>query len=206
MGRFIGWSGRATALIVMGSVIALPPPPLHSQSAVERFETAVEEYARMRQRIECAVPAFEVTSDPWKIHEAVEARAAAIRAARAAALQGDIFAAGSDLAFRALIVQALAARGHHVADLLEQDEEAVPADTAQPFVNGSYSSALGTAMWPSVLSALPVLPEPLQYRLVGRNLVLLDVDANLVLDILENVLPAPASFDHRSTRAPGGST
>jgi hypothetical protein len=208
MSRFTASSGRAAAVIFVAIVIITPPH--HGQSAVERFERAVDEYARMRHHIETIVPALEVTSDPQQIREAVEARAAAIRAVRANARQGDIFAAGTDLAFRASIVQALAARGHDVADLFEpeEEEEEAPADTAQPFVNRSYPSALGTAMWPSVLNALPLLPEPLQYRLVGRDLILLDVDANLVADILKELLPVPSSNGrrYRSTAAHGGSS
>jgi hypothetical protein len=206
MGTFTASSGRAAAVIFVATVITTPPH--HGQSAVERFERAVDEYARMRQHIETIVPAFEVTSDPQQIRDAVEARAAAIRTVRANARQGDIFAAGSDLAFRASIVQALAAHGYDVADLFEADEEETPADIPQPFVNRSYPSALGTAMWPSVLNALPPLPEPLQYRLVGRDLILLDVDANLVADILKELLPVPSSDGrrYRSIAAPGGSS
>jgi hypothetical protein len=42
-----------------------------------------------------------------------------------------------------------------------------------------------------VAAHLPVLPLELEYRLVGRDLVLRDVDANLVLDVLDLALPTP---------------
>ena len=47
------------------------------------------------------------------------------------------------------------------------------------------------ASWPALLAALPALPEELQFRFVGRDLVLVDVHADLVLDILKDALPAP---------------
>jgi hypothetical protein len=34
-----------------------------------------------------------------------------------------------------------------------------------------------------------MLPDDLEYRIVDRHLILRDRDANLVLDILSNVLP-----------------
>jgi hypothetical protein len=36
--------------------------------------------------------------------------------------------------------------------------------------------------------ALPALPYELQYRLVSRDLVLLDVDLGVVVDVLPNAL------------------
>ena len=44
-------------------------------------------------------------------------------------------------------------------------------------------------MWSSVLAALPPLPHELQYRFVGRDLVLVDTHADLVVDILRNAVP-----------------
>jgi len=44
-------------------------------------------------------------------------------------------------------------------------------------------------MWPCIIEALPPLPDELQYRTLGRDLVLVDVHANLVLDILREALP-----------------
>ena len=47
------------------------------------------------------------------------------------------------------------------------------------------------AAWP-LLTPLPALPPGLEYRVVGRDLVLRDVDANLVLDVLDLALPITA--------------
>jgi hypothetical protein len=42
---------------------------------------------------------------------------------------------------------------------------------------------------PPILQGLPALPDALQYRFVGRRLILLDPHARLVVDIVENVFP-----------------
>jgi len=46
-------------------------------------------------------------------------------------------------------------------------------------------------MWPSMLAGLPELPGELEYRFLGRNLLIIDVLANLVVDVLDDALPAP---------------
>jgi hypothetical protein len=51
-------------------------------------------------------------------------------------------------------------------------------------VNGAFPWAIGSAMFPCVTTALPPLPPELQYRVVGRDLVLIDLHANLIVDIL----------------------
>ena len=47
---------------------------------------------------------------------------------------------------------------------------------------------LGAWMWPALLHALPTLPEDLQYRIVDNDLVLVDLHASLVVDILEDAI------------------
>jgi hypothetical protein len=47
----------------------------------------------------------------------------------------------------------------------------------------------GTPRYQPLLSVLPALPEELEYRLSGSDLVLLDVDARVVVDILRDAVP-----------------
>ena len=44
-------------------------------------------------------------------------------------------------------------------------------------------------MPPDVLKALPPLPEELQYRIVGKHLILLCVHGNLIVDYMLNAMP-----------------
>jgi hypothetical protein len=46
-------------------------------------------------------------------------------------------------------------------------------------------------MWPALLQVLPPLPRELEYRFVDRDLVLIDIHADLVVDILKEALPEP---------------
>jgi hypothetical protein len=45
-----------------------------------------------------------------------------------------------------------------------------------------------------LLDVLPALPEGLQFRFVARDLVLVDIDADLVVDVLPDALPPTASW------------
>ena len=73
-------------------------------------------------------------------------------------------------------------------ELLFGNHEEAPPDAAWPAVNGRFPWMRGAAMWPCIIDALPPLPDELQYRIVGRDLVLVDVHANLVVDILREAL------------------
>ncbi len=57
-------------------------------------------------------------------------------------------------------------------------------------VNATYpKSAPLSTVPPTLLFKLPKLPQELEYRFVGRNLVLLDTEANLIADYLPEVVP-----------------
>jgi hypothetical protein len=42
-----------------------------------------------------------------------------------------------------------------------------------------------------LLDVLPRLPEELEYRFVGRDLILRDVKANLIVDFIPGILARP---------------
>jgi hypothetical protein len=42
---------------------------------------------------------------------------------------------------------------------------------------------------PTLLLNLPELPKEVDYRIVGRALILRDVDANIVIDFIPNAIP-----------------
>ena len=45
-----------------------------------------------------------------------------------------------------------------------------------------------TTMPPEILGALPKLPEHIEYRFIGKRLVLLDLHAQLVVDYIDGAL------------------
>jgi hypothetical protein len=59
-----------------------------------------------------------------------------------------------------------------------------------PMVNTLYpeKAALATVP-PLILANLPRLPDGLEYRFMGRDLILRDRDANLVVDFVAGAVP-----------------
>jgi hypothetical protein len=59
-------------------------------------------------------------------------------------------------------------------------------------VNMTYPTTLPLATFPAnLLKALPELPKELEYRIVGRNLILRDVTGNVIVDIMRDIVPIP---------------
>ena len=72
-----------------------------------------------------------------------------------------------------------------------------PGSAPRPVVNGRFPWARGAMMPPDILQVLPPLPEELQYRIVDHDLILIDMHADLVVDILPGAVMNPASDERR---------
>lgn len=140
------------------------------------FSTRVQSYVQLRSVLEKGLPPLEVTDRPAEIRRAERALARRIRKARATAKEGDIFTAPISLEFRKALL----------AQMNADTWAAIAADNPGAFtmrINSTYpeSKPLSTVP-PNVLAVLPILPEGLQYRFVGRHLILFDTRARVVLD------------------------
>ena len=71
----------------------------------------------------------------------------------------------------------------------EREVPVVLAATVKFEVNATYpeSQPLPT-MPPNLLASLPKLPEDLEYRIIGRHLILRDVHANIIVDYIPNAI------------------
>jgi hypothetical protein len=143
---------------------------------VADFSARVWSYAELRRNLEKGLPALTVTDDPAEVRRTVSAFAERIRVARAGAQEGEIFTPAISAEFRKVL-------------LLEMNAntwEAIMDDNPGEFsnqINGSYPEErpLSTVP-PNILAVLPRLPDDIQYRFVGRHLILLDTRASVILD------------------------
>lgn len=145
-------------------------------SIVADFSARVRDYFDLRSELEQGLPPLTVTDDLAEIRRAIRARAKAIRVARAGAKQGDIFTPAVSVEFRkALILEMNASTWAAIMD----DN---PGEFSNQ-INGSYPKGkpLSTVP-PNILAVLPSLPDDIQYRFLGRHLILLDARANVILD------------------------
>lgn len=163
----------------------------HEHVALAAFDRSVQDYVDLHRRMARTTPPLVVTADPAELLNAVNSLREAIRGARPAAQRSDVFTEDVADVFRRRIECALW-RFDVAALVAEMGEDEEPG-AAPPVVNRPFPWNSGNAIWPSVLAVLPPLPAELEYRFVGVDLVLIDIPANLVVDVLEGALPVRGS-------------
>jgi hypothetical protein len=159
-------------------------------AAVAEFTVRVRDYLRVRQDAARGLPHLQPFDDPREPLAVRKALRQAIRDARPDARAGDLFTPNAAAAFRHIV--AVTAAAHHVdpKDIVRALHAEREPGAKPPAVNRRYDWRLGAWMWPALLHALPQLPEELQYRIVDNDLVLVDLHASLVVDILEDAITA----------------
>lgn len=163
--------------------------------AIQRFQTAVHDYMALREAVTRTVLPLEVTPDTEDTRPAIDAMAEAIRRARPSAEEGDIFNSEAAALLRRRIGAITRESGCGVADILaaERDDDHV-GPLPRPLVHDRLDWERGSFMPWCVLRELPLIPDELQFRFVEHDLVLIDIDASLVVDVLPNALPARATW------------
>jgi hypothetical protein len=168
--------------------------PLPSHSGLSEFEANVRQYMELRKTAAKSLPKLKEKADPAAIFAYEQAMAQAIRKARPAARPGDIITPAARKYFQTLTMkQVRAPGGTAVKDTIEQGNPQADKEGADVKlqVNGTYPKAAPQSTMPaSLLARLPRLPEELQYRFVGRTLILLDTAANLIVDYAPQVGPS----------------
>ena len=155
------------------------------------FTTKVEAYNALRRDLAKKSVPLKEKSDPTAIQLAEKTLAANIRAARVNAKRGDIFTPATEAMFRRLLRPEVSGGGAEAADNKAIMKDDAPQPKEVPFkINGEYpEKAPLSTVPPDVLKALPPLPENLQYRFVGRHLLLYCSHGNLIVDYMLNALP-----------------
>jgi hypothetical protein len=178
----------SAAILVHFAVGPQSPVDAHAQEqGVHTFLRSVAEYETLRQRVFESLRPLAVTNDMDEIRSGVHARAAALRHARADARRGAVFNAPVGDLFRSQIREAFAAANDDPARLVaEMSEDGHTWRRAE--VNGHFSWKTACATPVSVLGVLPPLPDFLQYRFVGVDLVLVDIDASYIVDVLPDAV------------------
>jgi len=153
---------------------------------IVEFTRAVHAYANLHHTVAAGLPPEEMCADPEEIQRRVGRLAQALRTERAEARAGDVFKPAIASLVRRRLADAVR-QPLHRGDGLTLHQ--APQDIPRLEVNDAFPWTAGHHMPPAILASLTPLPPELEYRFVYRDLVLLDVDANLVVDILEDALP-----------------
>jgi hypothetical protein len=184
---------RSTAIVLMLTCLTVESrveaSPQQTGTAfgaptVADFQKRLEKYLELRKKVEDALPPLTDTSDPKKLATREHDLGVGIQAARLGARQGEIFSPALAKEFRRVIQADVARRTQRQ---LAGEFEEVPRQ--EPQVNALYPTTQPLATLPPLLLAeLPTLPEALEYRFMGRSLILRDVKANLIVDFVPSAL------------------
>lgn len=167
---------------------------------LDTFNQRVDAYMRVHNEVERKMSVQWSFDNAEDMFEAVAAMQDGIRAARPDARRGAIFTDDVGALIRTRLEARLAACHQTVEDLLAFINEERQPGARKPSIYKPFPWELGSAMVPTILPVLPVLPDELEYRFADRDLVLIDIHANLVVDILVNALPAPSHAVHGTHR------
>ena len=143
---------------------------------VADFSTRVQSYFDLRSKLQEGLPPLRVTEDVSEIRGVRHALARKIQAARHGAREGDIFSKAIAIEFK----EGLALKINADAWAVIMDDN--PGQFSHE-INGIYPEGKPYSTVPgSILAVLPVLPDDVEYRFLGRHLILLDTLANVILD------------------------
>lgn len=150
------------------------------------FRGRVAEYVALHRQCAERLLLRGIDPDPKGGASFRQALAESIRASRRHAQPGNIFHPAVARRILKLVQTDLAARD-------PRERRAILAEVPRVLllrVNDRYPAGEPFAtMPPDLLLRLPTLSPELQYRFLGRALILLDADASLVVDLLQNALP-----------------
>jgi hypothetical protein len=185
----------------------VPPQTVEMDAeTLRKFQHEVEEYVELRQSVLKQIPAINARSTPAEIEAHQKGLTQAIMAYRKGAKRGDIFKPEVEAAIRRTLHREFT--GPEGPALLKEIKQGNPKVEGNPTpkdpskevkppvtiaVNALYpDSAPFSSVPPSLLLKLPLLPEQVRYRFIGRALILRDTEANVILDYVPDVVPDPS--------------
>lgn len=178
-------SKPANATAAAPPAVTEPVSEAQTEAALE-FQKRIQVYMKTHNDAEAKVPNLRTTDDPQRIADREKALGEMIMTMRAGAQPGEIFAPEFQPYFIKIVRDDFAARS--AADrkaLINELPKTMKVD-----INTVYPTTLPLATFPpALLRKLPDLPAEMEYRIVGRSLILRDAKANLIVDILRDVVP-----------------
>ena len=146
------------------------------------FTDRVDAYSELRRGLEEQLPDVTVTNDVRQIRRERRWLAQAIRGARVGAIQGGFFTPAISAELHLVLNQVV---DTSMCAVLMDDN---PGEFSH-VIDGSYPDGKTFSTMPALLLArLPGLPHDIQFRFVGRDLILYDVRANIIVDRMPDAI------------------
>lgn len=176
------------ALSLAAASVAGQPAANPSAVALTEFNARLQEYVALHRKLANETGEIDETKNPRQIADREAALGKLIRSARAQARRGDIFTPAVEALFKQIIRDESARRSPRVRADRREDQDELADFT--PTVNQVYPPTQPLVTFPAgLLRVLPKLPRELEYRLVQRNLILRDLEANVIIDFIPAATP-----------------
>jgi len=151
------------------------------------FEERVKAYSTLHRELESTLPALPKEATPEQINAHQLALAALIAKTRAKAAPGDIFTKETRALFRRYLARVF--DGPQGRDLKASIMDENPG-RLRLHINARYPESIPVpTVPPQVLQALPKLPDDLEYRFIGDRLILHDIHAHTIVDLIDDAIP-----------------
>ena len=169
---------------------ALAPPAVVSaadKAAIETFEKQVKAYVDLRNKIRESAPKLSKDSTPEQIHAYRTALEQSIRNSRNGAKRGELFRPETaDYIRRTLKIEFQGKDRQELREkIFETEVQSVVLRVNYPYAQNAEFSEMPATL----LAKLPVLPKEVRYRFVGRNMLLVDRESNVIIDYMPDALP-----------------
>lgn len=157
------------------------------KAALEAFEKQVKEYLDLRNKARENAPKLSKDSTPEQIQAYRTALELSLRNARLNAKRGEFFLpATADYIRRTLKTEFQGKDRQELREkIFEMETKSVVMRVNYPYPHSAEFSEMPATL----LAKLPQLPKELRYRFVGRNMLLVDRESDLIIDYMPDALP-----------------
>ncbi len=173
------------AFVAASLAVANAQQPVNPRAAaMAEFQSRLKAYADLRGKQSTGLAQLKPDSRPEEILAAEQLLSERMKAARTGAKQGDIFVPEVVPVLRDIFEDYYRRRTGRERQLVFDE---VP--NFKPAVNMTYPPGRPKGTFPPrVALALPQLPDGLEFRLVGNDLILRDTKANLIVDWIPGII------------------
>ena len=182
-------SRTVKSVSIQQAVAPLKPPPISSadKRTIVAFENRVKAFIKLRNAVKAKLPKLSKDSTPEQIESYRKSFEEQMRSARTGAKNGDLFRAGVASYIRKTLRTEFQGKDRaELRDVIFDEETAgVPLRVNYPYPEKKEF----TEMPATLLVKLPQVAKEVRYRFVGKNLLLVDRDNNLIVDYMTDALP-----------------
>jgi hypothetical protein len=185
------WTASLMTAMLAGAVhtaAAAQKPPVNPAAAAQAdFQARLDQYIKLREDLAGKLKPLTPTASAAELAARQESLAAALRDVRKNAKQGDLIPPAVAAQIKRIVAADFRRRNPMTKRAVFEE---VPTGV-RPVINKPLPDAAALATIPPLLlNELPRLPDNLQYRFVGHDIILLDGDTRLIMDYISNAVPA----------------